>query len=128
MGKQQMKTPGAPGATKSGGKRSPLAPTQESATPQDMSMDDISSKDVYAAGVRAKVSTISGNDSALGVKGPRGRTATNASAQFRITATKNPATEPPYAGTMSSARVLPAVMGAKQFANFEGDRQFSTGI
>lgn len=112
MGKKMAKTPGAPAASRT--QKSPLAPTDVTASPKDMGYDDVSSADVYKAGIRAKESSISGNDSALGMKGPRGRTATNASAQFRITAKRAPYSEPPAAGTMASARIMPSVMGQAQ--------------
>jgi hypothetical protein len=118
MGKKMAKTPGAPAASRT--KKTPLAPTMGNARPSDMSYDDVSSADVYQAGIRAKVSTISGNDSALGQKGTRGRTATNASAQFRITATKSPFTEERYPGTQANGRIMPSVMGQAQNFNAGG--------
>lgn len=122
MAKQQASTPGAPAASR----RSPIAPTSSTSTPTDMHMDDVSTADVYKAGIRAKQSSIgTGADSALGQKGTRGRTATNASAQFRITAKHTPYTEPEAPGTMASARLMPAVMGStRQFSNFQQDMRF----
>lgn len=124
MAKRQASTPGAPGATRT----SPIAPTSSTASPEDMRYDDVSSADVYKAGIRSKVSSITpGGDSALGNKGVRGRSATNASAQFRITAQHTPYSEPQAPGTMASARLMAPVMGTKQFSNFQQDRQFSNG-
>ena len=121
--KKQVNTPGAPGAANRNS--NPLAPTAVSATTR-MTFDDVALTDMYQAGVHPRYSSITPNaDSANGSKGVRGRTATNASAQFRITAKLAPYSEPPAAGTMASARLLPPVMGSKQFTNFEADRSFS---
>ena len=123
MGKKQASTPGAPAATRNRSAKSPLAPTMGSSRP-DGNFDDVSASDVYQAGVRAKTSSISANaDAAYGVKGVRGRSATNASAQFRITAKLAPYSEPPAAGTMASARLMSPVMG--QARNFQDDRAFT---
>lgn len=112
MGKKMAKTPGAPAASRT---HSPLAPTAQTASPTNMGYDDVSSADVYQAGIRAKTSSITSNaDAAYGMKGTRGRAATNASAQFRITAKKAPYTEPVYGGTQASGRIMPSVMGQAQ--------------
>lgn len=110
MGKRQMKTPGAPAATRT--KRSPLAPTNGGSAPSGLSFDDASSKIVK--GTLRKKHGVANNDAALGSKGVRGRTATNASAQFRITS-KLPGPQSPEASkTLANSRVMPSVMGQKQ--------------
>lgn len=121
MARKPMKTPGAPGAAmKSTTKRSPLGPNGKGGSGL-LPVDDASAKDVYAGGLRPKKG-VSDNDSALGVKGVRGRTQTNASAQFRITAKRSPLQEGPYPGTLAAGRILPSVMGSKQ--NFDQDASY----
>lgn len=114
MGKKAMKTPNAPAASRgsSGGtKRSPLGPVGTGA-PVRMSVDDASSKVVK--GTLRKKHAVGDNDAALGTKGTRTRTATNASAQFRVT-TKLPGPQsPPAQTTLANARPMPSVMGSKQ--------------
>lgn len=114
MAKKPMKTPGAPGASRGssgGGKRSPLAPTSTTA-PVRMSVDDASSK-VVKGTLRKRHSTPDG-DAALGTKGTRTRTATNASAQFRITSQLPGPTSPEASQTLANGRMMPSVMGSKQ--------------
>lgn len=114
MGKSAMKTPGAPGASRGsngGTKRSPLAPTSTS-SPVRMSVDDASSKVVK--GTLRKKHTVADNDAALGSKGTRKRTATNASAQFRITSSLPGPQSPEAQKTLANGRTMPAVMGSKQ--------------
>lgn len=114
MAKKPMKTPNAPGASRGssgGGKRSPLAPTSTSA-PVRMAVDDASSHVVK--GTLRKKHGVADNDGALGTKGVRGRTATNASAQFRITTGLPGPTSPEAAKTLANSRTMPSVMGGKQ--------------
>lgn len=108
MGKKAMKTPGAPGA-----KHSPIAPLPSDKPGYGMPVDDASAKDVYAGGLRPRHLTADG-DSALGLNRHRSRTATTASAQFRITASRTPFSQPEYPGTLAAGRVLPSVMGSRQ--------------
>ena len=102
-----MKTPGAPGA-----KHSPLAPLGNQGV--RMSVDDASSKIVMGALRPRRAGEAADGDAALGTKGTRSRTATNASAQFRITAKMPGATEPEAAKNLANSPIMPAVMGSKQ--------------
>lgn len=114
MATKPMKTPGAPGASRNpgGGKRSPLAPTNGASQPSGTAFDDASAKVVK--GTLRKRHQTADNDAALGTKGTRARSATNASAQFRITS-KLPGPQSPEASkTLANSRIMPAVMGQKQ--------------
>ena len=115
MAKKPMKTPGAPGASVRTSKT--LAPQMGQVKGTGMRVDDASATDIGKGVLRpARQGSASGlgDATALGTKGTRGRTATNASAQFRITATRNPAAQPEYPGTLAAGRILPAVMGSRQ--------------
>jgi hypothetical protein len=110
MANKPMKPVNAPGAAE---KRSPIAPTGGGAP--GTATQDISAQDVFSSGMRARRAGSAGdNDSALGAKRPQGRTATNANAQYRITATRTPLNQPEYPGTLSGGKILPAVMGSRQ--------------
>jgi hypothetical protein len=115
MAKRPMKAPGTTGGSMT--KHSPLGPVVGQVKGTGMKVDDASATDI-GKGVlrpaRAGSATGAGDAAALGVKGTRGRTATNAGAQFRITAKRTPASEGPYPGTLAAGKILPAVMGSRQ--------------
>lgn len=111
MSKKAMKTPGAPAASRGSTKRSPLGPTSTS-SPVRMSVDDASAHVVK--GTLRRRGGAADNDAALGTKGVRGRSATNASAQFRITSKLPGPTSPEAAQTLANGRMLPSVMGQRQ--------------
>lgn len=118
MAKKPQKTPGAPGASRgsSGGtKRSPLAPTSTSA-PVRMSVDDASSHVVKGTLRQKGGAGVGGpaSEAAMGSMGVRGRSVTNASAQFRITTGLPGPTSPEASKNLANSRVLPSVMGGKQ--------------
>jgi hypothetical protein len=115
-----MKTPGATGGST---KRSPLAPAaQLGRQGQFMSFDDASSQ-VMVGELRARgTGGVGGSDAANGLKGAQGRTATNASAQFRITGF-HPAPPPQEArATLANGRTMSPVMGTQQRGNFDAQR------
>lgn len=122
MAKKPMKAPGATGGSmKSTTKRSPLAPTNLGRAASFMPVDDASSQ-VMVGELRKRGGASGGSDAALGMKGTQGRTATNASAQFRVSSF-HPAPIPAEARpTLANGRPVPAVMGSKQRTNFDLQR------
>ena len=124
MAKRPMKTPNAPGAAM---KVSPLAPLLGQVKGTGMQVDDVSATAIGKGSLRpARAGSASGlgDARALGTKRPQGRTSTNASAQFRITATRTPASEPTYTGTLAAGRILPSIMGSKQLTNFRTQQRY----
>ncbi len=116
MAKRPMRTPGAPAASRGsagGTKRSPLAPINGASQPSGSPLVDDASSKVLKGTLRPRHQTPDG-DGALGTKASRTRTATNASAQFRITSKLPGPTSPEAAKTLANGPLLPAVMGSKQ--------------
>lgn len=125
MAKKKMSTPGAPAASRGSRERkSPLAPTGGGGP--GLPLDDASFPE-FAGKLRPRdPGAAADNDSALGQKGVRGRTATNASAQFRITVSHRAPQPQQYPGTLAGGKIVPPVMGSKQLTNFDLARQAST--
>lgn len=124
MAKKPMKAPGVSGGnTRGTTKRSPLAPAAQSGRQgQFLPFEDMSSQ-VMVGELRARgTGGVGGSDAANGLKGAQGRTATNASAQFRVTGFR-PAPIPQEARpTLANGRTVPPVMGSKQRRNFDLQR------
>lgn len=108
MAKKPMSTPGAPaaGMRLSANGRETMG---RSATMLS-GVDDASAQDVYAAGVRPRGGS-KGDDIDMGVNAHRARTATNASAQFRVSVSHRAPQPETYPGTTASGKILPPVMG-----------------
>lgn len=120
MATKQMKTPGAPAAART--KRTPLAPTNGGSAPSGLPFDDASSK-IMKGQLRPRgVPGLGGSDSAVGQVAPRTRSATNSSAQFRITSSLPAPQSPEARATQANGRIVPAVMGGKQRQNFDMQR------
>lgn len=130
MATKPMKAPGVKGKggndrRAAGTQRSPLAPTNgvTGNAPSGMPLDDANVREVQKGTLRPRAGAgVGGSDAALGQVGQRARRATTAGAQFRIT-TGLPAPQSPEArATQANGRVVPAVMGSKQRANFDAQR------
>lgn len=116
MATKPLKNPGVTGGNRKSRStmKSPLAPT--GGGPSGMAIDDANLGELRGtlrpragAGVGGPAS-----EAAAGVGGSRGRTATNASAQFRITSKLPGPTVPEAQKTLANARTVPSVMGGKQ--------------
>lgn len=115
MAKKPMKPVNAPGAAM----RSPLAPTNTGPVGPGMSVDDASAKVVKGALRPARPGSAAGLDQSIfGSAAHRGRTATSAKAQYRITAKRTPYAET-YPGTLAGGRLMSPVMG--QSRNFAAE-------
>lgn len=114
MAKKPMGTPNAPGAAM---RRSPLAPTNTGSVGPGMAVDDVSAKVVKGTARARLAGSANGLDQSIfGSTAHRGRTATSAKAQYRITAKRTPYAET-FPGTLAGGRLLPSVMGqARNFA------------
>lgn len=126
MAKKKMSTPGAPAASRKGRERtSPLAPTGGGGP--GLPLEDWHASG-FAGQLRPRDPGAAGdNDSALGQKGTRSRTATTAGAQFRITVSHKAPQPQQYPGTLAGGKIVPPVMGSKQMTNFDLARQASYG-
>lgn len=120
MAKKPMKTPGAPAASRT--RRSPLAPTDQSPQPSGLPFDDASSR-IMKGQLRQRAGAgVGASDAAIGAKGRVTPRQTSAGAQYRIT-TGLPAPQSPEArATQANGRIVPAVMGSKQRANFDAQQ------
>lgn len=110
MAKKPMSAPGVTGGERT--KRSPIAPLGQG--PSGTPTDDFSVREVQKGALRPRGTAVGGSDEALGVKGVRDRSATNASAQFRITSKMPGPTSPEASATLANGRVMPSVLGSKQ--------------
>lgn len=116
MATKPLKNPGVTGGNRTSRStlRSPLAPT--GGGPSGMAIDDANLGEMRGtlrprggAGVGGPAS-----EAAMGGMAARGRTATNASAQFRITSKLPGAQSPEAQKTLANGRIIPSVMGSKQ--------------
>lgn len=116
MAKKPMKTPGAPGAgMATTSKRSFGRQTMGASATTMPPVDDASARDIANASLRAKPG--SGKGGGIGGEGSathRSRTATNASAQFRVSVSHRAPQPETAPGTTANGRLLPSVMGSKQ--------------
>ena len=106
MAKKQASTPGAPAASRGSNGRQVMGSAP-------MRVDDVSATDVKKGSLRPKKGPTA-DDAMMGVNSHRGRSATNASAQFRISVSHKAPQPQTASGTLASGRVVPAVMGSKQ--------------
>ena len=101
-----MKTPNAPAATKA------RVSFGRETMPARMPVDDASAKIV--GGELRKRKGPTQDDVNLGTAAHKGRSATNASAQFRISVSHKAPQPQQASGTQASGRLVPAVMGQRQ--------------